>query len=53
MDETARTWRTLLDEQGFRRVVCLAGSEDNRLDGLPVIDDWKKPVESIAHNTGL
>ena len=44
---------SLLHAQGFRRVVCLQGSENNKLDGLPIIDDWKQPVEQTSKSAAL
>lgn len=38
-------WTNLLHAHGFRRVVCLHGGDNNKLDGLPIIEDWKQPVE--------
>lgn len=40
MADIVRTWRSVLEPQGFQRVVCIYGGEDEKLNGSPIIDDW-------------
>ncbi|HMP83326.1 MAG TPA: hypothetical protein PKA41_11550 [Verrucomicrobiota bacterium] len=51
MKQIVQGWRSVLGSHGFRRVVCLYGDDSNRLDGAPIIDDWKRPVEQITRYT--
>ena len=34
-----RAWQTQLTQHGFRRVVCLRAGSDDRIDGLPILQD--------------
>ncbi len=46
LDQVVADWRSVLKQCGFRRVVCLRGSDRDNIDGLPVLDD-----SSLAANT--
>lgn len=47
-------WKSLLSSQGFRRVVCLRGADDDKkLDGLRIIEDWKQSVDQPKQTAGL
>jgi hypothetical protein len=46
-------WETLLGGQGFQRVVCIRATEENKLDGSPVIDDWKRPGDAAQKTAKL
>ena len=54
--QTARNvedWKAILSAQGFRRIVCLRDEEKDKLNGLPVIDDWTRPAEAPNRTAGL
>lgn len=46
-------WKTLLSSCGFRRVVCVRAGPDNRIDGLPIIDDTTLPVDATKKTASL
>lgn len=35
-------WKSILRTQGFRRIVCLRGNENDEVDGKVIIDDWNQ-----------
>jgi hypothetical protein len=46
-------WKVVLAQHGFRRVVFLRDNDENKLDGLPIIEDWKQPVEQTRQTAQL
>ena len=46
-------WKALLNGCGFKRVVCLRAAGDNKIDGLPIIDDTSQPVEAPKQSARL
>ncbi|MBI3848977.1 MAG: hypothetical protein HY298_01620 [Verrucomicrobia bacterium] len=46
-------WKTLLNGCGFKRVVCLRAGPDNKIDGLPIIDDTSLPVDATKKTASL
>ena len=51
--EVVKDWKVFLNGCGFRRVVCLRAGGDDRIDGLPVIDDTHQPVDASKQNARL
>ena len=51
--QNVEDWRAILSSQGFRRIVCLRDEEKEKLNGLAIIDDWTRPVETPKHTAGL
>src|SRR6185295_368802 len=43
--DVIKDWNTMLNGFGFKRVVCLRAGGDNKIDGLPIIDDTTQSVE--------
>jgi len=46
-------WKALLNGCGFKRVVCLRVGADNKIDGLPIIDDTSQPVDAPKQSARL
>ena len=53
MRQIVKGWRSLLVPRGFRRIVCVYGDDNDKLDGLPIIDDWNQPVEKARNTAAL
>ena len=52
--EIVEAWKSLLRDQGFRRIVCLrTNDEGKKLDGLSIIDDSTQPVEPLKQTARL
>jgi hypothetical protein len=53
LTQVVNDWKTLLNSCGFRRVVCLRAGPDNKIDGLPIIDDTSLPVDATKKTARL
>jgi hypothetical protein len=54
--ETAQNvdhWKSVLSGLGFQRVVCLRDYDDTRLNGLPIINDWRQTPPQPKQTAGL
>lgn len=45
-------WKAILQEQGYKRIVCLRASDDDQnLNGMPVIGDSSRPASTSSKRT--
>lgn len=47
------SWKTILRGHGFHRIVCLRANEQDNIDGLRIIDDWKQSVDEPKQTARL